>query len=65
MRGATELESELSGLSEEGWEPVNFERSSSGEYEVVLRQERDEHTQVVLEHLEASAGGISTPSLTD
>ncbi|MDQ2663577.1 MAG: hypothetical protein M3Y18_06035 [Candidatus Eremiobacteraeota bacterium] len=65
MRGATELEAELSGLSEEGWEPINFERSSSGEYEVVLRQEREEHTQVVLEQLEASAGEISTPSLTD
>jgi len=65
MRGATELESELSDLSEDGWEPVNFERSASGEYEVVLRQERDEHTQVVLEQLEATAGEISTPSLTD
>ncbi|HEY8312699.1 MAG TPA: hypothetical protein VIG51_00880 [Candidatus Baltobacteraceae bacterium] len=57
MRGAATIEVELARLSEEGWEPINFERDASGTYEVLLRRMRDddEHTEAVLEHLEVSS----------
>ncbi len=60
---AASLELELANLSKDGWEPVNFERDASGAYEVVLRQEEEEHNQVVLEHLEASVTDITTPPI--
>lgn len=65
IHGAAKLESELTDLSREGWEPISFQRDAAGSYEVILRQEQDEHTQVVLEHLEATVGDIAAPPLTE
>jgi hypothetical protein len=66
MRGATQIESELGKLSEEGWEPVNFARDASGRYEVILRRLGDDgrHEDAVLEQLEASSEMIA-PELPD
>ncbi|MDQ2872371.1 MAG: hypothetical protein M3R35_04495 [Candidatus Eremiobacteraeota bacterium] len=62
MRGSSEIEAELGKLSEEGWEPINFERDASGSYEVILRRWREdrEHTEAVLEHLEVTSETIAS-----
>lgn len=65
IHGGTNLESELTDLSRDGWEPVHFDRDASGRYEVILRQEQEEHTQAVLEQLEATVGDIVTPPLVE
>jgi hypothetical protein len=53
MRGTTDIEMQLAALSAEGWEPVNFERDSSGRYEVILRREVEQDRETaVLKKLE-------------
>lgn len=44
IHGATKLESELSGLSGEGWEPISFQHDAAGNFEVVLRRSNDERS---------------------
>ncbi len=66
MRGTTEIELQLRALSQEGWEPINFARDASGQYEVILRREAmEEHAEAVLEHLEATAGDLIAPKLSE
>jgi hypothetical protein len=38
IHGATKLESELTDLSGEGWEPVRLQRDGAGTYEVIVRK---------------------------
>jgi hypothetical protein len=38
IHGAAKLESDLSDLTGEGWEPVRLQRDAAGNYEVILRQ---------------------------
>lgn len=66
MNSTQETESGLRALSQEGWEPIHFSRLQSGGYEVILRREQlEQHAEAVLEHLEATAGEISVPPLSE
>jgi hypothetical protein len=61
FHGAGKLESELLTLSSQAWEPINLQRDSAGNYEVVLRQEVSEHTEAVVEQADAPAGDPAAP----
>ncbi len=63
--GARDMEDDLSNLSRDGWEPINFARDSAGQYEVVLRREREDQSAAVLEHLEATMPGEPPTPLTE
>ncbi|MGZ3498678.1 MAG: hypothetical protein ACXWNK_09945 [Vulcanimicrobiaceae bacterium] len=61
MRGAAEIEVQLSKLSQDGWEPINFARDATGTYEVILRKLGDEGGRVdaMLEELEVTSEMIA------
>lgn len=42
IHGTAKLESELDGLSDEGWEPISFQHDMAGNFEVILRQNHNE-----------------------
>lgn len=53
IHGAAKLESELTNLSDEGWEPVDFQRDEAGTYNLILRCVHDEQTGATHERSEA------------
>jgi hypothetical protein len=52
FHGAAKLESELEGLSHEGWEPISFQHDAAGNFEVILRQDRNERSNGAVNQLE-------------
>jgi hypothetical protein len=60
IHGATKLESELEGLSREGWEPISFQHDAAGNFEVVLRQNSNEASNGAVQQLETAAPGAES-----
>lgn len=54
IHGAAKLESELDGLSGEGWEPISFQHDAAGNFEVVLRQTHNERSNGPVTQLETA-----------
>jgi hypothetical protein len=52
IHGAAKLESELDGLSGEGWEPISFQHDGAGNFEVILRQHHNERSNVEVKQFE-------------
>jgi hypothetical protein len=60
IHGAAKLESELDVLSGEGWEPISFQHDAAGNFEVILRQDRNQRLNEVKQLETAVAGAEST-----
>lgn len=54
VHGAEKLASELYALSGEGWEPISFQHDAAGNFEVILRQDHDHHTNGAAAQIETS-----------
>jgi hypothetical protein len=55
IHGAARLESELEGLSIEGWEPISFQHDAAGNFEVILRQAHNEYADGAVKQFETGA----------
>ena len=64
IHGAAKLESELDDLSREGWEPISFQHDAAGNFEVILRRDRDVRSNAAVEHIDTSAAGAQTARFT-
>lgn len=62
IHGATRLESELYGLSSEGWEPISFQHDAAGNFEVILRRDHDERSNDA-ESARFAVRSIRTPKI--
>lgn len=60
IHGTAKLESELEGLSGEGWEPISFQHDAAGNFEVVLRQNYHEGSNGTGKQFEPAAAAKPT-----